>query len=130
MQQQIEPWLLSFRLDAFLHLHAAHVLNRLPSAVLEDVIGEGGIVLYDYDPGPGVVMEVPVKAPTRQSAARSVVLKRTLCRRSPMFVRWLIAHELAHAHLRNAGRWPGDDPEKAADALAEGWGFPRPISAS
>jgi hypothetical protein len=41
-------------------------------------------------------------------------------------VRWVIAHELAHAHLRNGGRWLGDDPEHAADALAAGWGFPRP----
>jgi hypothetical protein len=38
----------------------------------------------------------------------------------------VIAHELAHAHLRNQGRFPGDDPEHAADALAAGWGFPRP----
>jgi hypothetical protein len=92
------------------------------------VIGEEGIVLYDYEPGPGVIMEVPLKAPSGRGASRSVVLKRTLCRRSPGFVRWLIAHELAHAHLRNRGRWPGEDPEKAADALAEGWGFPRPPS--
>ena len=56
----------------------------------------------------------------------AVVLKRTLRRRPVEFVRWVIAHELAHAHLRNAGRWPGDDPERAADALAERWGFPKP----
>jgi hypothetical protein len=43
------------------------------------------------------------------------------------FVRWVIAHELAHAHLRNCGRWEGDDPEHAADDLAARWGFPRPI---
>jgi hypothetical protein len=71
-------------------------------------------------------MQVPVKAPTRSGAARSVVLKRTLTRRPAAFARWLIAHEIAHAHLRNGGRWPGDDPEHAADALASTWGFPRP----
>ena len=61
-----------------------------------------------------------------QSPGRAVVLKRTLCSRHETFVRWVIAHELAHAHLRNAGRWPGDDPERAADALAQRWGFPKP----
>jgi hypothetical protein len=129
MHEQIQSWLLNFHLHELLHKEAAHVLNRLPVAVLEDVMGEGGIVLYDYDPGPGVVMHVPVNAPTRLGGARSVVLKRTLCRRSPGFVRWLIAHELAHAHLRNGGRWPGDDPEQAADALAAAWGFSRPSMA-
>ena len=54
------------------------------------------------------------------------MLKRTLRTGRRPFVRWVIAHELAHAHLRNGGRWPGDDPEHAADALAAGWGFPRP----
>jgi hypothetical protein len=128
MQKQIEAWLTPFGLHESLQAQAAHVLNRLPAAVLGDLMGETGIVFYDYEPGKGVVMEIPVKAPTRQSAARSVVLKRTLCLRSPPFVRWLIAHELAHAHLRNGGRWPGDDPELAADELAAGWGFPRPVS--
>jgi hypothetical protein len=128
MRQRINSWLDPFKLHEFLRAETAHVLNRLPADVLEDVMGEGGIVLYDYEPGPGVVMEVPVRAPSRLGAARSVVLKRTLCRRPPTFVRWLIAHELAHAHLRNGGRWPGDDPEHAADALATNWGFPRPVN--
>jgi len=57
---------------------------------------------------------------------RSVVLKRTLRYRPEEFVRYVIAHELAHAHLRNGGRSPGEDPEVAADSLAEAWGFPRP----
>ena len=44
-----------------------------------------------------------------------------------LFLGSLLAHELAHAYLRNEGRWPGDDPEAAADALAAEWGFPRPV---
>lgn len=127
MRQEIETWLSPFKLDSILHDHAVHVLSALPDAVLMDVMGESGISFYDYDPGPGVVMQVPVKSPTRNGVARSVVLKRTLCCRPAEFVRWLIAHEIAHAHLRNAGRWPGDDPEQAADALAASWGFPRPL---
>lgn len=127
MRQQIESWLEPFRLERSLNAHAAHVLSLLPAEVLHDVMGEPGVVFYDYQPGPGVVMQVPVKRPTRGGgASRSVVLKRTLTERPAVFVRWLIAHEIAHAHLRNAGRWPGDDPEHAADALAADWGFPRP----
>jgi hypothetical protein len=128
MRHQINDWLRLFNLNEVLHIHAAHVLSALPDEVLLDVMGEPGVVFYDYEPGPGVVMQVPLKSPTRNGGARSVVLKRTLCRRPPGFVRWLIAHEIAHAHLRNAGRWPGDDPEQAADALAAGWGFPKPLA--
>jgi len=122
----IETWLQSFRLDSAIQSHTAHVLRQLPDNVRTDIMGEAGVVFYDYDPGPGVVMQVPVKIPGRFGASRSIVLKRTLRNRSPNFVHWLIAHELAHAHLRNAGRWPGDDPEVAADSLAYEWGFPRP----
>jgi hypothetical protein len=77
-----------------------------------------------------VVFHVPVRFPAvRGRPGRAVVLKRTLRAKNDSFVRWVIAHELAHAHLHNAGRWPGDDPEHAADALAEDWGFPRPTFA-
>jgi hypothetical protein len=122
----IETWLQTFCLDSALQSHTAHVLRQLPDDVRIDIMGEGGVVFYDYDPGPGVIMQVPVKIPGPTGASRSIVLKRTLRNRAPNFVHWLIAHELAHAHLRNSGRWPGDDPEVAADSLAGQWGFPRP----
>jgi hypothetical protein len=126
MRAEIDLWLRPFQLHEQVHAHAAHVLDALPDDVLQDVMGDPGVVFYDYEPGPGVVMEVPVRLPTRGGTSRSVVLKRTIRRREPAFARWLIAHEIAHAHLRNGGRWPGDDPEHAADALAKTWGFPRP----
>ena len=126
----INSWLSTFGLHSSLLAHTAYVLHQLPDEVLADIMGEPGVVFYDYDPGPGVIMQVPVKIPVRvagrSGASRSIVLKRTLCHRHPSFVHWLIAHELAHAHLRNGGRWPGDDPEVAADSLAGEWGFPRP----
>lgn len=130
MRDVIHAWLEPFRLDDALRSHAADVLVALPTEVRSDLMGPG-VRFYDYDPGPGVVLQVPVAMPRRTAAgvanpSRSIVLKRTLRHRSPEFVRWLIAHELAHAHLRNGGRWPGDDPEVAADALAFQWGFPRP----
>ena len=69
---------------------------------------------------------IPLPAPATRRPSRCVVLKRTLRRRPESFIRWVIAHELAHAHLRNGGRWPEEDPEVAADGLAADWGFPKP----
>jgi hypothetical protein len=123
----IDLWLRPFALDERLHVHAAEVFASLPAHVREDLMGDPAFSMCDYEPGPGVVFHVPVRFPApKRGPARSVVLKRTLRSRHDNFVRWVIAHELAHAHLRNAGRWPGEDPERAADALAEDWGFPRP----
>ena len=125
---EIDNWLRPFALDERLHVHAAEVLASLPVQVRDDLMGDPAFSMCDYEPGPGVVFHVPMRLPARRGSrgGRTVVLKRTLRARHDNFVRWVIAHELAHAHLRNAGRWPGDDPERAADALAEDWGFPRP----
>jgi hypothetical protein len=126
MTSDIDQWLRPFALDARLHLHAAEVLASLPPHVREDLMAESGLTMCDYEPGPGVVFQVPVKFGGSTGPGRSVVLKRTLRSRPGDFVRWVIAHELAHAHLRNRGRFPGEDPEHAADALAGDWGFPKP----
>lgn len=126
MDEQLTLWLGRFGLDDFLHEHVFGVLRTLPSSVRDDLLDDPAFVLCDYEPVAGGVVCVPVGPPMRRRAGRSVVLKRTLRRRPVPFVRYVIAHELAHAHLRNGGRWPGDDPEHAADALAADWGFPRP----
>ena len=123
---QVNAWLRPFHLVEPLHDHAVHVLTALPDVVRGELSSDPPVAFWDYDPTPGVMLHVPVGPPGRVRPARTVVLKRTLRDRPPAFVRWLIAHELAHAYLRNAGRWPGDDPEVAADALAGEWGFPRP----
>jgi hypothetical protein len=126
MHQQILQWLSRFALDSFVNEHVFNVVLALPDRVRTELLDDQSFIIFDYEPGPGVVAHVPVGLPTGRKASRSVVLKRTLRRRAPEFVRYVIAHELAHAHLRNAGRWPGEDPEHAADALAAEWGFPRP----
>ena len=126
MTDSITQWLAAFPLHDALRPHVAEVLFALPLPVRDDLLGDPGFSLCDYDPRPGRMMLVPVGSPGQSRPGRSVVLKRTLALRPGPFVRWVIAHELAHAHLRNAGRWPGDDPEHAADALAAEWGFPRP----
>lgn len=114
----------AFPLDPFLRGHVEAVMAALPAAVRHDLLSDPGFSLCDYEPGPNGVT-FPVAAPGR-TPSRCVLLKRTLRRRPPSFIRWVIAHELAHAHLRNAGRHPAEDPEHAADALAAEWGFPRP----
>jgi hypothetical protein len=126
MTPEIDQWLRPFNLDASLHAHAAEVVASLPPEVRDDFMFDPSFTLVDYEPRAGQAFHVPVKLSPRSGPGRSVVLKRTLRTRPEPFVRWVIAHELAHAHLRNGGRWAGDDPEHAADALAAGWGFPRP----
>jgi hypothetical protein len=118
---QIDQWLDRFELDAWIREHLAVVVTGLPAEVRSDFMDDPAFAICDYDPGPQVVMRVPIQLP-----GRCIVLKRTMRRRPPAFVRWVIAHELAHAYLRHGGRHKGEDPEHAADGLAADWGFPRP----
>ena len=113
-------------MDEVLRREVVQVLMRLPDHVRDDFVSDPAFVLCDYEPAAGAMTVVPVGPPRRNAAGRSVALKRTLRRRPQAFIHYVIAHELAHAHLRNAGRWPGEDPERAADALAAEWGCPRP----
>ncbi|MEA2734191.1 MAG: hypothetical protein QOE14_642 [Humisphaera sp.] len=126
MTPEIDQWLRPFNLEASLHAHTAEVVASLPQNVRDDFMDDPAFTMCDYEPRIGSAFYVPVKLPGRRRSSRSGVRKRTLRSRPETFVRWVIAHELAHAHLRNGGRYPGDDPEHAADALAAGWGFPRP----
>ena len=119
---QAHRWVARFRLDAVIHEHTVSVVTALPETVRLDLMDDPCFIICDYDPASTTSVQGPLGIP-----GRGVVLKRTLRRRPLQFVRWLIAHELAHAYLRNEGRWPGDDPELAADALAAQWGFPKPI---
>ena len=128
MRDAIDTWLRVFDLDMFVREHVATVLLALPEPVRDDLMSDPTFVLYDYEPGPDVVMQVPVGVPGERGHSRSVVLKRTLRHRPRGFVCYIIAHELAHAYLRNEGRHADEDPEFAADALAAEWGFPRPTA--
>ena len=55
-----------------------------------------------------------------------MVLKPGLNDCAEQFALYIIAHELAHAHLRNGGYGEITDAEAAADFLATHWGFARP----
>ena len=56
-------------------------------------------------------------------SSRCVVLKPRLEYCTDAFACYIIAHEFAHAYLRNAGWGEITDREEAADALAASWGF-------
>lgn len=123
----MEPQTFDTRLtDPALRDGVAAVVGALPEAVRADLLGDPGFFVCDVDAVPGRAVSVPVAGPGRGRPGRCVVLKRSLARRPTGFIRWVIAHELAHAYLRNEGRTPMEDPEAAADALAAAWGFPRP----
>ena len=122
----IDDWLRAFPLDEWIRVHVAAVVQNLPSEVRADLMNDPEFVVYDFDPGPHAVMEVPVRFSSRGKPGRSIVIKRTIKQRPIPFARWVIAHELAHVYLRHGGRWPSEDPEHAADSLAAAWGFPKP----
>ncbi len=126
MPTDVLTWVERFDLDPTLRSHFMAVVQSLPEAVREDLMNDPAFQVMDYEPAAGsycVPMAVPVVG---GGGSRSIVFKRTLGQRSVPFIRYVIAHELAHAHLRNEGRWEGEDPEHAADALAASWGWPRP----
>ena len=103
------------------------VLAALPADVLLDLRRDEGfhLALEDFQPGRGTKVWMPVAAGNWQES-RSVVLRPRLnaCRED--FALYVIAHELAHAYLRNGGWGDIRDPELAADSLAAHWGFARP----
>lgn len=102
--------------------HVQAVMDAMPPDVVDELVRDRGFVLTETSGRGGFVLP----APEARRPTRAVVLKRRMWRTDEGFVRWVIAHELAHAHLRNSGRHPGEDPEYAADALAAEWGFTRP----
>ncbi len=81
--------------------------------------------LDNYVPGEGSTVFIAAPGETGDSS-RSVVLKPRLTECDEAFAHYVIAHEFAHAYLRN-GPW-GDisNTEVAANALAASWGFPLP----
>jgi hypothetical protein len=105
------------------------VLNALPEDVQRDFLDDHRfrVELEDYEPGRGWRLFMPTPGGIGEGS-RCVVLRPRLAECSEEFACYVIAHECAHAFLRN-GPW-GDitDVEEAADALAASWGFVRPAT--
>ena len=104
-----------------------NVLKALPKEVQLDFLDDHrfGVDVDNYEPGKGWSLFMPTPGPPGQGSRR-VVLRPKLNSLPESFANYVIAHEFAHAFLRN-GAW-GDitDVEEAADALAATWGFVRP----
>lgn len=107
-----------------------HVLLTMPQEVVWGFLNDScfQIAIDNHVPGRGgtVWMSCPGNIPWKGS--RSVVLRRRLADSVEAFAHYVIAHELAHAHLWNGAWGKITDPEEAADALAASWGFRRPAS--
>lgn len=114
--------------DPVMRERVLSVFSSLPEGVQEEFMGDPGFGMGIYDTGRlgGSPLLIPCPQPAQGS--RLVALERSLTARSRAFAHYVIAHELAHALLRNRGRHPEEDPEVAADSLAAAWGFPRPAT--
>ncbi len=110
-----------------LALRIVTVLERLPEEVLADFLGDSRfrLALDDYVPGQGRTVWMACPGP-QANGSRCVVFKPRLAECQEDFAHYVIAHELAHAYLRNGGWGNIEDPELAADTLAATWGFGRP----
>lgn len=103
------------------------VLYRLPDDIQSDFSDDPSfqITLEDYSPEQGWKLFMACPS-TTNTISRCVVLRRKLEQASEDFALYVIAHEFAHAFLRNGGWGEITDIEEAADALAASWGFQRP----
>ncbi len=111
---------------ATLRNRVRQVLKRLPESVVQDFIQDESfhVTLDNFVPGQGWSLWMAMPRPN-QSGSRAVVLRKRLNDCNEDFALYIIAHEFAHAHLHNGGWGDLSDPEHAADALAESWGFPK-----
>lgn len=103
------------------------VLKSLPAEVQQDFLQDPrfGVEIDNYEPGVGWSLFMPTPGPPGQGS-RKVVLRPRLNAASEQFAMYIIAHEFAHAFLRNGGWGDITDIEDAADALAAFWGYHRP----
>ncbi len=113
--------------SAALQERVLSVLRALPDAVRRDLLDDPQfrMALDDFVPGEGRTVWMACPTPGG-NGSRCVVLKPRLADCSEPFAHYVIAHELAHAYLRNGAWGPITDPEAAADALAASWGFSKP----
>ena len=103
------------------------VLEKLPTEVQRDFLDDPrfGVAIDNYEAGKGWTLFMPTPG-TDGNGTRRVVLRPKLDSASDQFATYVIAHEFAHAFLRNGGWGAITDVEEAADALASSWGFHRP----
>jgi hypothetical protein len=114
--------------EPVLRMRVVHVLVTMPVEVVASLLNDPcfQIAIDNHVPGRGGTVWMACPGDILWKGSRSVVLRRRLAERPEDFAHYVIAHELAHAHLWNGAWGQITDPEEAADALAASWGFPRP----
>lgn len=125
----LESLVASFDVDDPLRERVLRVLSHLPEDVQQDFVTDArfSITRLNFQLGKGSKFCIALPSADGR-ASRCVALKPRLADCHEPFGLYVIAHELAHAFLRN-GPWGKIlDKEEAADALAAHWGFPRPIA--
>ncbi|MEM7474741.1 MAG: hypothetical protein AAF483_07090 [Planctomycetota bacterium] len=127
-QPSIEQYLRAFAEYGNLQDRIRRVLDSLPQEVLQDFFEDStfDVRLEDFEPGQGSRMFMPLPT-TGTHVSRCVVLRKKLDRAPEDFALYIIAHEFAHAFLRNGGWGEISDKEEAADALALSWGYKKPL---
>ncbi|MFN9719519.1 MAG: hypothetical protein ACK58L_12535 [Planctomycetota bacterium] len=110
-----------------LHQRVLRVLEQLPEDVQLDFLSDHRfrVTIDNYTPGQGWTLFMPTPGPIGFET-RCVVLRLKLSTCEESFASYVIAHEFAHAFLRNGPWGEITDVEQAADALAAAWGFLRP----
>jgi hypothetical protein len=123
----LDPLLVAFAATDPLRTRLRTVLLSLPHEVQLDFIEDPRFCILPLNRQGSAETLLALPAPDG-TGSRCVVLKKRLANCSEDFGLYIIAHELAHAYLRN-GLWQQySDPEQAADALAASWGFSKPAS--
>lgn len=120
-------YLESFEQYGPLQQRVLHVLRALPDQVQQDFLCDARftVSIDNYVPGKGSTVFMAAPGGTGD-VSRSVVLKPKLSDCHETFAHYVIAHEFAHAYLRNGPWGEITDAEDAANALAAEWGFPMP----
>ena len=124
-KRSINGWIV-FVLDGWIRSHVAAVVGNLPADVKSDLMNDPGFMMCDYNPGPHVMMHVPMRLVGRGKPGRSIVLKHTLKLpgRRPFMpaAGWWRMNSL-HAYLRHGGRSPGERPGGCGGFSGRGLGI-------
>lgn len=102
------------------------VANSLPPEVQDDFLEDPTFQISLEQITRSRSSTMFMACPTGRNVSRCVILRKKLATAPTGFALYVIAHELAHAYLRNGAWGEISDREAAADALAASWGFSRP----
>ncbi|TWT54478.1 hypothetical protein Pla22_21250 [Rubripirellula amarantea] len=124
---KVQQLLLALLDDQLLYGRVRDVLTQLPAEVIEDFSEDPRFSITKLQQNASGKQTLWMALPSHDGkGSRCVVLKARLASCDLKFSRYIIAHELAHAYLRNGVWREHTDIEDAADALAAHWGFEKP----